>query len=131
MIRIIVDANIILSALLGGGARFVLFSHRFEFVTTEFTLDEVKRYLPLVEIKSGVPVEELQQMILLLPIIAYPKTHYRRAFPRARKVMKHIDPHDTDLLALYFIERTYLWSEDKDFGKIEPPIRILKTKDFF
>ena len=131
MIRIIVDANIILSALLGGGARFVLFSRRFEFVTTEFTLDEVKRYLPLVETKSGVPVGELQKMISLLPIIVYPKTHYRRALTRAKKAITHIDPHDADSLALYFIEHAYLWSEDRDFEKIKPPIRILKTKDFF
>ena len=131
MIRIIVDANIILSALLGGGARFVLFSRRFEFVTTEFTLDEVTRYLPLVETKSGVSVEELQKMISLLPIIFYPKDRYRRTLARAKKAIIHIDPHDADLLALYFIERTYLWSEDRDFEKIEPPIRILKTKDFF
>ena len=37
MMRIVVDANVILSALLGGSARFVLFDRRFEFVTAEFT----------------------------------------------------------------------------------------------
>ncbi len=38
MIRIVVGANVILSALLGGSARFVLFDPRFEFATTQFTL---------------------------------------------------------------------------------------------
>ena len=55
MIRVVVDANVILSALLGGSARFILFDPRFEFVTAEFTLEEVERYIPRVSEKSGVP----------------------------------------------------------------------------
>lgn len=52
-ITIVVDANPILSALLGGYARRIFFNKHFEFVTTEFTLAEVKNYLPLVAEKSG------------------------------------------------------------------------------
>jgi len=33
-IRIVVDANIIISALLGGKPRFILFDPKFEFITT-------------------------------------------------------------------------------------------------
>ncbi len=131
MIRIAVDANIIISALLRGSASFVLFDSRFEFVTTEFTLGEVIRYLPAIAEKTGVSFSELKQAVSLLPIIVYPRGYYRRELFKARKVLQNIDPQDADLLALYFTEGVYLWSEDKDFEKILPPIRLLKTKDFF
>jgi len=32
-------------------------------------------------------------------------------------------------LALYLKEKTFLWSEDKDFEKVKPKINLLKTKD--
>ena len=45
-IIVVVDANIILSALLGGKPSFILFDPKFKFITTEFTISEVKKYLP-------------------------------------------------------------------------------------
>lgn len=131
MIRIVVDANIILSALLDGSARFILFDPRFEFTTTTFTLEEVARYIPRVSEKSGVPFHEIAEALSLLPLRVRQKEEYQRMALRARKIMKRIDPHDADILALYLTEGTYLWSEDRDFEKITPPIRLLKTKDFF
>ena len=131
MIRVVVDANVILSALLGGSARFILFDPRFEFITAEFTLEEVERYIPRVSEKSGVPFHEIAAALSLLPLRVHSKEYYRSALPRARKTMQRIDPHDADILALYLMEGTYLWSEDKDFEKITPPIRLLRTKDFF
>ena len=131
MIRVAVDANVVLSALLGGSARFILFDPRFEFVTAEFTLEEVERYIPRVSEKSGVSFQEIAAALSLLPLRVYPKEHYRRVLPRARKTMQHIDPYDADILALYVTEGIYLWSEDKDFERVTPPVRLLKTKDFF
>ena len=131
MIRIVVDANIILSALLGGSPRFILFDSRFEFMTTAFTMEEVEKYLPRVSEKSGVVLEEIRVALSLLPLRIYRKDMYRRALSRARKMMGHIDPCDVDILALYLAESTYLWSEDRGFEKVTPPIRILKTKNFF
>lgn len=45
--------------------------------------------------------------------------------------MKNIDKDDADILALYLKEKTYLWSEDKDFEKAKKKIQInlIKTKD--
>lgn len=131
MIRIVVDANIIISALLAGSARFVLFDSRFEFVTAEFTLGEVIRYLPTIAEKTNVSFSELNQALSLLPIVIYAREYYSRELFKARKMLREIDPDDADLLALYFTEGVYLWSEDKDFEKIVPSIRLLKTKDFF
>ena len=131
MIRIVVDANVILSALLGGSARFVLFDSRFEFVTAEFTYGEVRRYLPRVAEKSEVSITELEDALSLIPLVRHPRQYYRRVMPRARQALRRIDPYDADILALYFVEGTYLWSEDRGFERVTPKIRLLKTKDFF
>ena len=37
-----VDANVIISALIGGSSRDILFDHRYDFLTAEFTFEEVK-----------------------------------------------------------------------------------------
>ena len=131
MIRIVVDANILISALLNGSAKFILFDPKYEFVTTEFTVSEVYHFLPFIAKRSGVAIRELEVAIKLLHLVVRPRQYYRHMLSRARKVLRNIDLNDIDLLALYFVESTYLWSEDKDFEAIRPPIRLLKTKDFF
>jgi predicted nucleic acid-binding protein len=54
-IAIVVDANVILSALIGGKSGLILFDSRFEFVTTDFTIEEVKKYLPKLALKLDIP----------------------------------------------------------------------------
>ncbi len=41
-ITIVVDANPIIAALIGGSSREIFFDRRFEFITTEFTIEEVR-----------------------------------------------------------------------------------------
>jgi predicted nucleic acid-binding protein len=128
-LRIIVDANIIISALLGGKSRFILFDPKFEFITTEFTLREVEKYIPLISEKSGVPEKEIRKGITLLPLKIVSKNYYRDYLKQAEKLIGKIDKDDREILALYLKERTFLWSEDKDFEKVKPKINLLKTKD--
>ena len=45
---LVVDATLLLPALRGGSALPVLFDVRFQFITTEKTTWEVKRYIPRV-----------------------------------------------------------------------------------
>lgn len=131
-IRIVVDSNIIISALLGGKPRFILFDSKFEFITTQFTLNEVKKYIPLITEKSGVSEEEIKEGIDLLPLKIIPILQYQKYFKKANRIMKDIDENDTEILALYLKEKTYLWSEDKDFERARKKVEInlLKTEDF-
>ncbi len=66
-IRVAVDTNIIISALLGGKPRFILFDSKFEFITVEFALKEVEKYIPLIAEKSGTSEKEIREGIDLLP----------------------------------------------------------------
>jgi hypothetical protein len=55
---LVIDANPIISALLGGTAREVLFSHKFLFFSTQHTLFEVEKYLPNLAKRLDRPEEE-------------------------------------------------------------------------
>ena len=128
-IRIVVDANVILSALLGGKPSIILFDSRFDFVTTEFTMDEVRKYLPKLSKKLMLDQKELKDSLNQIPLRIYSKLFYQTELKKAEDMISHIDPKDTNILALAIKFETYLWSQDKDFEKANYP-KILKTYDF-
>lgn len=128
-VRVVVDANILISALLGGKSRFILFDPKFEFLTTEATIKEVKKYIPLISEKSGVPEKEIKEGVSLLPVQIFSRDYYKKCLEEAERLIGEIDPDDADILALYLKEKTFLWSEDKDFEKTPQKINLLKTED--
>lgn len=74
--KVIVDANPIISALLGGSARQVLFAEKFSFFSTQYTLFEVAKYLPGLAQRIGRLEIDLFREYELLPIIACQPTQY-------------------------------------------------------
>ena len=127
-LRIVVDANILISALLGGKPRFILFDPKFEFIVNEFTLREVEKYIPFISKKSGVSEKEIRKGISLLPLKIVSKNYYKDYLKQAEILIGKIDRDDIEILALYLKEKTFLWSEDKDFEKVKPKINLLKTE---
>jgi len=67
-IKIAVDATPIISALIGGISRNILFGHKFNFISTEYTLKEVEKYAFLISKKSGVNEKEIKEALSLLPV---------------------------------------------------------------
>jgi predicted nucleic acid-binding protein len=132
-LRIIVDANILISALLGGKSRFILFDPKFEFITTQFTLQEVEKYISFISKKSGISESEISEAINLIPLTVISRNKYKKFIKESTKIMMDIDKNDIEILALYLKERTYLWSEDKDFDRAikKLHINLIKTEDFF
>lgn len=131
-IRVVVDANIIISALLGGKPRLIFFDSKFEFLTTPFTIEEVEKYIPPIAEKSGVEKEEIKAAFNLLPLKTMPRSFYQGLFKQAEEIMVDIDEDDAEIIALYLKEKTYLWSEDRHFEEAQKKIKInlLKTEDF-
>ena len=130
MIKIIVDATPIISALIGGTSREILFDPTYEFLTTEFTINEVKKYLPYIGKKSKILLEQIEESLELLPLTIYTKGFYSDKIEKARQLIEYIDKKDIDILALALKTSNPLWSEDTHFEKISQ-INLLKTKDFF
>ncbi len=126
-IIVVVDANPIISALLGGFAREIFFRHDFEFATAEFTLQEVKKYIPYISKKSGKSEKFLYFLLALLPVRVYSRLKYDSFLPKAERLIK--DKNDQDILALALALNCPLWSNDQHFEEIIE-IRQVKTKDF-
>jgi len=125
-ILVVVDANIIMSALLGGKPSIILFDGRFKFVTCEFVLTEIQKYLPRLQEKTGLPEEEILNLLDSLPLQIYRRAFYEDKLKQANNLMAEIDKKDIDVLALALKLESYLWSQDKHFEKSEYP-KILKT----
>lgn len=129
-IEIVVDANIIISALIGGSSRDILFDHRFKFLTTEYTMGEVKKYSPEISKKADTEESYILETLELLPLNVKNKEFYQDSVKEAQNIMEDIDEKDVEILALALETYNYLWSEDNDFEKAGYR-KLIKTKDFF
>ncbi len=116
-VRLVVDANPILAAALGGQARRVFFEAPVrEFAVPEVVLAEVREHLPRLAGKLGTMPAFLEYAVELLPLRPYARTRYRRTIAEARRLIGHRDPDDIDVLALTLRLRAPLWSNDRDFA---------------
>ena len=114
--KLVVDANPIISALLGGAALQVFWSPSFkELVTTKFTMNEILPYLPRLAKKISVPEALLRLELEFLPLTIYEKGSYQGQIAEAKKRIGDRDPNDVDLLALALTLGRPLWSNDHDF----------------
>ena len=103
-IKIAVDATPIISALIGGISRDILFDHRFDFISARYTIEEVEKYIFLISKKSGVQKEEIRKSLSLLPIKIRERRYYKNEIMKSRKIIGEIDEKDVDILALSFKE---------------------------
>ena len=114
--RLVVDANPILSALLGGAARRVFFETDIqEFAVSQSVLDEVKAHIPTLALKLRLGKEFLFYAVELLPLTVYGSQVYGHCIVEARRRIAHRDPDDVDTLALTLRLRIPLWTNDRDF----------------
>lgn len=114
--KLVVDANPIVSALLGGASRRVFFDGGIEeFAVPEFVLREVIAYLPALSRKVGEDVAFLTYALDLLPLTRYGMRFYRRSLAEAQARIERRDPKDVDVLALTLSLDYPLWSNDRDF----------------
>jgi predicted nucleic acid-binding protein len=117
--RLVVDANAILSALIGGAAgRVFAGSAVGEFATTAFTRAELLPYLSVLSQKAGVNGEELRMALYLLPLTIYEQAFYKRSVAEATRRVGERDPKDVDLLALALRLRAPIWSNDADLADL-------------
>jgi predicted nucleic acid-binding protein len=122
--RIAVDANILIAALLGGRALRILDRFPAEFLTTETTIWEARKYLPLVSTKTGRPESELLRDLEELPVHTLPRLRYNHAMPTALSLIGRRDPKDAELLALVLVIPMPVWSNDGDFASIPGVTRM-------
>ncbi len=114
--RLAADANVLLSAVIGGRARLVVLSSDVkELLTTETVFAEVEEYAAVLGQKKRIPAETLMLAVASLPVSIVAREVYARSIPKARKRIAWRDPDDIELLALALHFKVPIWSNDNDF----------------
>ena len=117
--RIAADANVLLSAILGGRARLILESSQIEeILTTESVVAGVREYAVVLAKKRNLPADILLLMASL-PVTVLQPGAYERSLSEARRRIGRRDPDDVEILALAIQLRILLWSNDDDFEEAE------------
>jgi predicted nucleic acid-binding protein len=115
-VRLAADANVLLSAVLGGCARSVLEHPNIEEVlTAEATLAEVREYAPLLAKKKRLSTDLVLLAVATLPVMVIDSSVYARSVLEARRRIGRRDPDDIDILALALHFDLPIWSNDNDF----------------
>jgi predicted nucleic acid-binding protein len=126
--KLVVDANIFISALIGGKAAELLFNPNFDLLTTERTTWEVKKYLPQLAEYTEDTSAHLLYLFELITVRACQSKEYETSLSTAQLLIGDRDPFDVDILALTLETGVPLWSNDADFEKIDE-ITLFKTED--
>jgi len=115
-VRLAADANVLLSAVIGGRARLVFRHTRVqEIITTAHTFSEVEEYAPVLAERRGLPADVLILAVAALPITIVERARYAKKLPEALRRIGRRDPEDAELLALALHFKIPVWSNDKDF----------------
>jgi len=115
-VRLVADANVLLSAVLGDRARLVLYHPEVEEVfTAEPTLAEVQEYAVILAPKRRLQIDEVLLGVATLPITVVERAAYANSMSQARRLVGKRDPDDVHILALALHMGAPLWSNDNDF----------------
>ena len=129
---IVVDVNIIISALIRNGTtREILLKSGQDFCFPEHSLHKIRKYKQLILEKSELTEQELRVILngIFYCIRIIPTEELLQYWDEAKRIMEKIDPEDVPIIAAALSqENGIIWSDDKHFDK-QNNIRILKTND--
>jgi predicted nucleic acid-binding protein len=115
-VRLVADANVLLSAVIGGRAALALRHNDVEQVVTPTTAyDEVFEYLAALAKKKRLDLDTLLLACAALPVTVVERSDYQQKLATARRRIGKRDPDDVDVLALALALNLPVWSNDNDF----------------
>ncbi len=114
--RLVADANVLLSAVRGGRAKAVL-EHPgvTEVLTAEITLSEVQDYAAQLARKKRLSLDVVLMAVATLPVRVVERSVYRASIREAKRRIGRRDPDDVEILALTLHAKIALSSNDNDF----------------
>ena len=117
--RLIVDTNILISGLIRDSiTRRILLNPKFEFYLPDFSLSEIKKYLPEISKKSGLSAKEVKELLnsLLDNFYVIPLKEYKFQLKRATEIIGSIDEKDVPFIAVALCIKSYgIWSNNGHF----------------
>ena len=128
--KLVLDANILISALLGSRRTIGLIRMgQHTLYAPRKIVDEVIKYAADICEKSEQTRDEFNDTLaaLLVFVNVVPPEKYAQNLDRARSLLEKRDANDAEYLALAFaIQADAVWTNDKDFT-VQTDIRILST----
>jgi predicted nucleic acid-binding protein len=114
---IVVDANILISAVLGSKVIQLIQAHRHEvrFLTPQACVDDAHFYLPplMTERARSTSVEVIERLLAWVEPL---ETEMLLPFEKtARALLKRRDPYDWPILAAAWALDAPIWTQDQDF----------------
>ena len=128
--KLIVDANILFSALIKEGLTAeLLISDKLQFFAPEFLFTEFAKYKDLILRKTHRNEEEFNHFLEILKeqISIVPKKEITPFMDDANKISP--DPKDTIYLALAIALKSNIWSNDKKLKLDQTKITIYSTDE--
>lgn len=117
--RLVADANVLLSAAIGGRAQVVLTHQEIEeILTVSAVMDEVREYLWHLGRKKRLREDILLMVVATLPVTVVGREKYEESRAEAAERIGHRDADDVDLLALAIHLGVPVWSNDGDFAEV-------------
>lgn len=130
--RIIVDSNRIISALIKDGiSRKILSSENIEFFTVEHVMKEISKYKKVILEKSFMSEEEVDTLFSLVMenVNIIPGEDIKAKMKQALEIMKDIDTKDAPFIAAALaIPNDGIWSHDRHFEK-QKKVKVWIAKD--
>lgn len=114
--RLVADANVLLSAVLGGSAGRVLRHPGVdEVLATASAIDEVHEYAAVLARKKRLPPDTVLTAVVTLPVVVVDRATYAGSLKEAERRIGKRDPDDMETLALALRLGLPVWSNDDDF----------------
>ena len=114
--RLVADANVLLSAIIGGRARALLDHPSVSaYFTTEHTIAEVFEYAGRLGAKRGLRIDTVMLEFGSLPATIVARAAYEDFIPEATRRIGKRDPDDVDVRALALHLDAAVWSNDNDW----------------
>jgi predicted nucleic acid-binding protein len=115
--KIVIDTNRIIAAMIKDGvSRSILFSKNFEFVTPDFSLDEISKHKDEIIKKANIDNEEFALLLAILfeRINIISQEEYSKHMNEAEALIS--DSGDVPFIALALqLKADGIWSDDSDF----------------
>jgi predicted nucleic acid-binding protein len=131
-LRLVVNSDRIIAALIKDSkSREIMLSGKFELVTIDFAISEIREYEEEILQKAHLSKSQLESVLSILfsKIFLTNDLVVRGKMNEAKKIMDEIDPDDTPFIALALaIENEGIWTEDKHFEE-QKAVRTWKTAD--
>jgi predicted nucleic acid-binding protein len=115
-VQLVADANVLLSAVIGGRAALALRHDKVEQVfAPAAAYDEMFEYLPFLAKKKRLELDTLLLACAALPVTVVERSEYQNKLSTAKRRIGKRDPDDVDVLALAIELNLPVWSNDNDF----------------